>query len=356
MNLVKQNRATEMGLPGLGLRIFGWEPKIGSWVGGAIRWVGGVIASKVRPLPWVGKWMADNVESITGYLAQQAEDSLQYIGLNATLYTGNGNASDGLTSTELEKLNKWLPTFVAYAEALTDEVTKAFLLNDNKAMLTGLNAVLNKINAVQDHYAVTNELGLSDEANQQRQYVIYQSFYLIVSAISEGLKEKGLQLSSKEVTFPINQYDYRPLFSSTVVTSVTGDNYVLKTLSIGGGTKTPIDDKGDLISGGGVLNPTKPVTVKPGTGTTVPVQTVKPGTGTTVPVQTVKPGNGSTVPVQTVKPGNGSTVPVQTDNGTTANPTTETKKKYNWLWWLLAGYGGYKVVKAVAKDNKKSKK
>jgi len=319
MNLIRQNRATEMALPGLGLRIFGWEPKIGSWVGGAIRWVGGVIASKVRPLPWAGKWIADNVESITGYLAEQAEDGFRAIGLNAALYTGNGNASDGLTSTEREKLNKWLPTFVAYAEALTDEVTKAFSLTNTQAMLTGLNAVLNKINAVQDHYAVTNELGLSDEANQQRQYVIYQAFYLIVTAISEGLKEKGLKLSSKEVTFPINQYDYRPLFSSTTVTSVTGDNYVLSTSAIGGGTKLPVDK--NPINNGGVLTPT--------------------------------------TPVQTVKPGNGTMVPVQTDNGTTdvvANPTTEKKKNYNWLWWLLAGYGGYKVVKAVAKDNKKSKK
>lgn len=309
MNLVKQNRATEMTLPGLGLRIFGWEPPISRWVGGAIRWIGGVVASKVRIIPFIGKPIAGEIETLTDYVAQLAEDGLQAIGLNAVLT--NPQLSDDLNAVETEKLNKWLPTFVAYTDTLTDEVAKAFSLTNNQAMLTGLNAVLNKINAVQDHYAVTNELGLSDKANKQRQYVIYESFKLIVTVISTGLKEKGLKLSSKEVTFPINQYDYRPLFSSTIVTSVTGDNYVLSTSAIGGGTKLPVDN-------GGVLTPT--------------------------------------TPVQTVKPGNGTTVPVQTDNGTTANPATETKKKYKWLWWLLAGYGGYKVVKAVAKDNKKSKK
>lgn len=309
MNLVKQNRATEMTLPGLGLRIFGWEPPIGKWLGSAIRWVGGAVAGKLKIIPVIGNKLAGEVETLTEYVAKQTEDQLTAWGLNAVLT--NPQFSGDISNVEAEKLNKWLPTFKAYSEALTDEIAKAFSLTDHKAMLTGLNAVLNKINAVQDHYAVTNELGLSDEANKQRQYVIYESFKLIVTAISIGLKEKGLKLSSKEVTFPINQYDYRPLFSSTIVTSVTGDNYVLSTSAIGGGTKLPVDK-------GGVLNPTSPI--------------------------------------QTVKPGNGTTVPVQTDNGTTANPTTETKKNYKWLWWLLAGYGGYKVVKAVSKDNKKSKK
>lgn len=331
MNLVQQNKVTERhlpvvgsGMPGLGLRLFGWKVPVGRWVGGVVRYLGGIVAGEARKIPIIGNKIAGEIDSLTNFVAENIETGFQQIGMNGKIFAD----SDKLVSTELSPseeaiLNKWLEKFNPYVKNLTQEAVNALALTDNNAMLTGINAVLNKINAVQDHYTITQEAGLSENALQQRSYVIYQAFNLIVTAITKGLESKNLNLSTKEVTFPINQYNYMPLFSSSQVSTVTGENYVLG----GSGTKTEIPK-----TGGG-----KDVITLPGTVTTQPTKGQPVNTG----------GNTG------INPNTG--IPTTTDSNPVTTVTKEAKKVPSWLWWLLAGYGVYKIGKASG-NNKKSKK
>ncbi|QEE49650.1 hypothetical protein FUA48_08650 [Flavobacterium alkalisoli] len=331
MNLVQQNKTVERNLPaiamanvqGLGLRIFGWTPPIGDWIAGAVRYVGGAIAGRVRSIPFVGRAIADEIDSLTELAAQVIETRFTEWGLNARVFDSEGNyIGTELTESEKQILEQWLAVFKPYAENLTLEVVNALALTDTNAMLTGINAVLNKINAIQDHYNpdVTKTPGLSDNALKQRSYVIYQAFSLIVLAITEGLKSKNLNLTTKQVSFPMNQYNFMPLFSSSAITSVTGENYVLA----GSGTK-----------------PTKPI----GGGTDL--VTNVPGKVITEPVKVQPVNTGNTTTTNT----GGTTT---TDNTPATTAANETKKVPNWLWWVAGGALVYGISRA--RGSKKSKK
>src|SRR5690606_31354434 len=132
MDLVKQNLVTEKHLPGLGLRIFGKKIRLGKWVGDAVRYVGGAIANKVRPLGGIGRSLAGEIDSITNFVAENIETGFQYIGLNASI-TFNPDNGD-LSAQEQQILNKWLLLFTPYAESLAEEAVKALAMKDSKAM------------------------------------------------------------------------------------------------------------------------------------------------------------------------------------------------------------------------------
>lgn len=339
MNLVQQNRTTERNLPailgaqGLGLRIFGWKPPIGDWLAGAVRYIGGAIAGRVRAIPFVGRALADEIDSITEFVAQNIETGFQRIGLNATVV--DYHLEDDITSAEKQLLEQWLTVFKPYAENLTQEVVNALALTDTNAMLTGINAVLNKINAIQDHYnpEVTKTAGLSDNALKQRAYVIYQAFSLIVKAITEGLKSKNLNLSTKQVSFPMNQYNFMPLFSSSAITSVTGENYVLAGSGIKPGTSV-------IGSGKDILTPGKTITEP------VKLQPVNTGNSTTT-----NTGGATTTNTDSNNTGG---VPATTDNTPSTTAANETKKIPNWLWWVAGGALVYGISRT--RGSKKSKK
>ncbi|QEE49614.1 hypothetical protein FUA48_08470 [Flavobacterium alkalisoli] len=342
MNLVQQNRTVERNLPaiasgkqGLGLRIFGWTPPIGKWVGDAVRYVGGVIAGRVRAIPFVGRALADEIDSITEYVAQNIETGLQSIGLNANL-----SLKDELTLEETRILEQWLTQFKPYAENLTQDVANALALSDTTAMLTGLNAVLNKINAVQDHYnpEVTKTAGLSTNALRQRSYVIYQAFNLIVMAVTEGLKRKNLSLTTKEVTFPINQYNFMPLFSNSTISTVTGENYVLAS-----GSTKPTTKPGIELQPGGITT----LPVYPGGGI-IPKVPVNTG-GTPVTNVPTKEGTNTT----TDKGSDVIEAEVITDTSSDDVTNNTTGKKSNTTKVVLGGLLVVAIAIAASKASKK---
>ncbi|KGO84442.1 hypothetical protein Q763_01485 [Flavobacterium beibuense F44-8] len=224
MNLVKQGFYSPEQIPGLGLRIFGKKIRVGKWLGGVIRKVGDKMYHKLKG-SFLLAWLADDVQAGFNWVADQIDTSLVDSGLNGSILLPTVD----ITASEQQILNKWVLIFDPFAEKLLDEVDAALQLKDLKSVLVGINAVLNKIDAIQDHYNATTTVGLSANAMEQRNAYIYTVLEVVHNAAVKGLeKVKGsTTLAIKEVNFAINNYNFQPLFSQTPITTVISQNYVI---------------------------------------------------------------------------------------------------------------------------------
>lgn len=350
MNLIPTNNTGlaqyNQGLGFLGIKLGKWLKKGLDY---AVKIVGNAIKTYV---PIIGEELGNKWIK----MAQAWTASLeQYVdGLNGP--------SDGeITPYEAAILDDWLfYYFTPFLQSLVKSVTVAMELPSNSAKVVALNGVLNKINAVQDHYAVTDNEELSQNAKEQRQYLIYSSFQPIVEAVKLSVESLNINVSIVPVSFSLTSYDYTPLFTSSIVTTVKGDNFkintgTIKVLPTPGAfesvdftkwntKKPPVID---LTKNTGVVPPvTKPTTTLP--VVTPPIKV--PVTNPTVP-EVIPP---VTPPVTSpITPGSntGSSTKEETTN---FSPKTEKKTNTVYYWLGAALIAGAILVKSN-KDSKGKK-
>lgn len=255
---------------------------LGNAAGGIIKRAGGWLAGQVHQWTF-GLIGADRVQTwantLATYVNKVISDNLRQM---------------DLTSEEQGILNRWIDRQLnPFLVTLVKEIAQAVQLNSNPAKLAALNAVLNKIATIEEHYSNTGETGLSQYALEQRNYMIAVLLEPIYILVDEALKQINEPLSPVKVTFSPTNYNFQPLFDRTSVTQVQADNY-----KIGSGSSTPVKGgsstptKGNIpVKGGGVVteiptkggtpnapifNPFTPVTSNKGdkaTTTTNPVAT-----------------------------------------------------------------------------------
>ena len=325
--------------------------KLGKWLKKGLDYAVDVIGSAIKTyVPIIGgslseKWIK---------MAQAWTASLeQYIdGLN-------GVADGEVTPYEELILNDWLYYyFTPFLQSLVKNVASAMELPSNGAKIVALNGVLNKINAVQDHYAVADNEELSANAIDQRRYLIFSSFQPIVEAVKLSVESLNIDVSIVPVSFSLTSYDYSPLFTSSIVTTVKGDNFkintgTIKVLPTPGAfesvdftkwntKKPPVID---LTKNTGVVPPvTTPIT-------TVPVVTKPP-----IKVPVINPTAPEVIPPVTppvtlpTSPGNN---PGSSTKEETTNFSPKTEKKTNTVYYWL---GAALIAGAIlVKSNKDSK-
>lgn len=347
MNLVKRNSSELAAHYPQGLGFLGI--KLGRWAGKATRFLGGLVSRTVRQfVPLFGDDIGDYIDKIVGAWATSLEK------LN-----GLRGASDGeVTPAEEQQLDYWLNyEFSPYVENLIKEIASALSLPTIKSKIVALNAAMNKINAINAHYLVDATNGLSQNAREQRSYVVYQSLDPVVKTIQLGIASLNVAVDVVPVEFSINIYDFSPLFSASIVTVVQSENYRQKMI-LGTTKNTTI----------GTLNPIKtPWTVKP--VVTVPTTTTAPTTVIdtkkdttpvfTLPVSTpIKTG----VPVAT-QPTNVAT-PVETpvvnlpagSNSSTSESKTADEPKSKTGLYIGLGLLGAAVIAAAMRKKKEPRK
>lgn len=330
MSLVAYNRHRTLGLGvstnlmdygkinpnqlGLGLKLFGKKITLGSVAKGLVNRLVGFAASAVEvAVPGVGHDIANVMRDYGKQLAE-------LVGNHVDSWLNGPDTAYELTYSEEQIIKEWYPKFEAFVESLIKETGAALKLVDQNSLVTGLNAVLNKINAVQDHYIVTQTPGLSQQALDQRNYLIYEGLKVVHYALTEGVAslKDTTNLTSVQITFPINAYDFRPLFSSTIVTTVTGENYKVAT---GGTTKTPsLPVKNPSIpTNGGIKTG---VITKPGSGDggIIPAVPVNTGSTPTGSIPTKQGDKGTVTDSQSTE------TETTTTGGTTVNKSSNTKK------------------------------
>jgi len=311
MNLVPQQN-TGLALTnqiGLGFKLFGIKIPVGKWLKAGVNYVADRLrgAALSIPIPGVGSYLEDMIKSLQGKVNAFIDSKAWLNGLHG--------ASDGeVTPQEENILNNWLTSqFTPFVEGLFNEITLAMQLPTPLSQVIAINAVLNKIDGAQDFYAVDGQDGLSQNAIDQRQYLVAFALEPVFKAAQDAVKILGLNVTTTPVQFEMSAYDFTPLFTSTIVTVVNGENYVLKgsgtgsvkiigtTKPVKAGTVIDFNVSKDLIK--------RPTTVRtpsqPLPTTTAPIKTAVPVTvKQPTPVQTAVPVKQPTtpVPVQTAVP------------------------------------------------------
>jgi hypothetical protein len=355
MNLIPTNN-TGLAQYNQGLGFLGI--KLGKWLKKGMMYVGGIIESAIRTyVPFFGDDLGKGFIKVVQKWANAVEQYVDNTGLN-------GQADGEVTPYEALILDEWLQyQFAPFVEKLVKDIALAMGLPSNTAKIVALNAVLNKINAVNDHYAVNDNAELSQNAIEQKQYLIFTSFQPIVEAVKLSVESLNIDVSIVPVSFSLTSYDYTPLFTSSIVTTVKGDNFkinsgTIKFLPSPGGTFESIDFTKwntkkppviDLTKNTGVVPPVTTPT------TTVPVVTKPPikvpVTNPTVP-EVIPP---VTPPVTSpITPGNntGSSTKEETTN---FSPKTEKKTNTVYYWLGAALIAGAILVKSKEKDSKGKK-
>ena len=227
------------------------------------------------------------------------------------LLNGLRSAANGeVTPQEESILNNWLTSqFTPFVEGLLNDIALAMQLPKPISQVIALNAVLNKIDGAQDYYAVDGQDGLSQNAIDQRQYLVAFALEPVFKAVQKAVQVLGLKVTTKPVQFNISAYDFSPLFNTTIVTLVNSENYVLgNTIKFNGnpikaGTVIDFNISRDLIRK--PTNTTVSTPVKTPTQT-APIKTAVPVTQptTTAPIKTAAPVTQptTTAPVQTAVP------------------------------------------------------
>ncbi|ALM50318.1 hypothetical protein AMR72_16355 [Flavobacterium psychrophilum] len=366
MNIVKRNSSELAVYQPQGLGFLGINLK--KWAGKAIRFVGGIVERAVRSfIPLFGDDIAERIYKLVDSWANTLENAKP--GLNA--------ANDGeITAQEESILDYWLNyEFVPFVESLIQEVASAMTLPTNASKLIAFNAVLNKVAAVNAHYLVDGVVGLSQNAREQRSVVVYQSLDPVIRTVQLAVANSNMAVNIVPVEFNLNVYDFAPLFYSSIVTTVKGENYksstILRpvqgslvisqpfnpirggTISIGSQVKTPVSTP--VSTPTPATNPVKPVqTATP--VVTLPVKTpvITVPTQTTTPVSTPTPTPVATTPTPVETPV--VTLPTGSGNSSTNN-NAEPEKKSNTGLYIGLGLLGLAAAAAAlkGKDKKTSK-
>ncbi|MGQ2982112.1 hypothetical protein [Flavobacterium sp.] len=205
---------------GLGLRLFGKTIRVGKWLADA----GTYLVNKV----------CDTIDTFTLGLASGLTEKLrkQWIALVPAILAIDPakKVAPPYEPTTAEKaiLNAWLfDKFTPYVNSLAQAVGAASSITEPQAKLNALNAIENKVNLINDHYAVAETTGLSVDAQDNRQYLVYEGLRTIDEAIKAVIANMGVSVVQVPVTFKANTYSMAPLFTSTIVTTVEGNNYKL---------------------------------------------------------------------------------------------------------------------------------
>lgn len=330
MNLAKRNTGglAVYNAQGLG----GFWGFVGKWANKAVGALGKLVGGLAR------KWLPFGNE-IGGYIEKQSLT----LGSQLESWINGGSGSGGLngiedgnvTAAEEAILNNWLTYFSPYIEQLIIDISNALNLPTTNSKILALNAVLNKVNALNAYYLVDDVNGLSELARQQRSYVVFTSLDPIVKSVQLAVATIGVEADIVPIEFNINLYDFTPLFTTSIVATVKSDNYRLRglikpisTLPVGsidftGNVKLPIKNPIKTAAPTPVVTPTTtpvatttaPAPVK--TGNTPVFTFPAPTQVTTTPVvQTPVTTPVTTVPV--------ATTPVNTPVNNTTKESTET--------------------------------
>ncbi|RDI07051.1 LPXTG cell wall anchor domain-containing protein [Flavobacterium sp. AG291] len=302
----------------------GFWGKIGKWASKAVGYIGTKIAKKVD-----AGFLGDLFPELKGYIIQ----GTQYVQNQIEQWTSGMNGLRGvedgnITALEEAILNNWLPYFTLYAESLLDDVGNALNLPTLNSKLIALNAVLNKINALNAYYLVDDVEGLSQLAREQRSYVVYTSLDPIVKAVQMSIGTLGFDVEIVPIEFNINIYDFSVLFTSTIVTTVKSENYRKKGIRIA----APITSTAQ-IDFANVKLPVKTIVTNPvSTPATTTVATPVAVPTSNLPVFTI-PTNSSTTVTTPVATTTQVTTPVATtpvvETPTTTPPTSTTTTTNN---------------------------
>lgn len=349
MNLIPTNN-TGLAQYNQGLGFLGI--KLGKWLKKGMMYVGGIVESAIRTyVPIIGDDLGKSFITVVQKWANAVEQYVDKPGLN-------GTADGEVTPYEALILDDWLQyQFGPFVEKLIKDIAFAMGLPSNSAKIVALNAVLNKINAVNDHYAVNDNAELSQNAIEQKQYLIFTSFQPIVEAVKLSVESLNISVSIVPVSFALTSYDYTPLFTSSIVTTVKGENF-----KINGGVVKVLPNPGtfesvdfvkwnttkkppiDLTKNTGVVPPvTKPTTTLPVVIPPIKVPVTNPTTPVVIPPVTppvTVPGNNS-----------GSSTKEETTN---FSPTTEKNKNTKYYWLGAALIAGAILIKSN-KDSKSKK-
>jgi len=225
---------------GLGLRLFGKKITWRGLAAGLLRRAGSKLAAFIEmSVPIIGKEAGDFIESQINGLADKVE------GTDTTLQARI--AYNDITQAENNYLSIWLDNNLApFLQKLSQEIGFATNLK-GQAQVDAINAVLNKLNAIQAHFDSYKAPQLSTNAHTYQQALIYEMLKNVLTVAEEVLKRSGLSLEKVEVQVPFNQYSYAPLITSSSIAMVTGENYRIKSVgsgtaptTTGGITKNPI--------------------------------------------------------------------------------------------------------------------
>lgn len=377
MSLVKNSWGNALSVQqpqGLGFSIFGKKIKVGKWLGKAVGYIGGIVAGAASTfIPVFG-------EDVAGLIRQAVKEAIKALeespSLNGAYLNG---ADDGeLTDYETGIFNEWLPRFGTFTERLLIDVGDAMALPSANSQIIALNAVLNKIDGVQDHYTVSDKDVLSQNAIDQRSYLIWASLEPVYRAVQMAVATLGLDVEVVPVQFSITAYDFTPLFTTSIVTKINGQNYKLignapvkLPVSVTMPTK-PIFNIGNTLPtkrpAVNLSNTTKPTTlptttppIKTPIKTALPTTTNPVSTPAPTPATTVGNGDGTvTLPVSVpVNTGNNTpvTTPVteKTNEATTADPEKKGNGKFI-IGGVLLALGIYAVTRKKKKGTKPSNK
>jgi len=291
---IMQYKAPQSGLNGF------W----GRFLKGAINVIGVVVSDVAGRIPIVGDFLKREVETVISKATKWA-DAIQ-----------SRSASPNLTeptAAEQVILNAWLEKYKVWIAALTEEFGIAASKSTEAAKIAALNVILNKINTVLDHYDINETAGLSKNAVDTRFVILEETLRPIQDAIDNVVASFTGTVSTVSTTFNPASYSFQPLFASTPLISVTGDNYKVAGKSLS--TVKPIVNIGNvkpasnpLNTGGTIKNTTLPATVN--TPSTIPPVVSAPS-ATSVP-STIKTGEPaatvpSTTPATTVEDKKSST-------------------------------------------------
>ena len=287
----------------------GLNGRFGAWLSRKIKAVVTVVAAVVEvAVPIAGVFLADQIREFGNAFAE-----------SGTILNLRQAAPTLLEPTPAEQriLDAWLVKYQTWISDLANELGTAASKSTNAAKVAALNVVLNKINTVLDHYEINETTGLSKNAIETRISLIYETLKPINDAVEQLVSSLGT-VSTVSKTFNPASYSFQPLFASTTLVSVTGDNYVLasNTLPVNtvGGTKlgtstgvvktpvktTPVVNTPSTIPTTPVVSaPSAPVIGKVGdTPATVPSTTV--GTTPATVVVSKKSSTGKTIAVLAV--------------------------------------------------------
>ena len=361
MNIVKRNSSELAIYQPQGLGFLGI--KLGKWASKAVKFVGGIVTRAVKTfVPLFGEDIANWINQYVQKLATGLEQMSPL----------NGVADGEVTAQEERNLDYWMTyEFAPFVESLIQEVASAMSLPTNASKLIAFNAVLNKVAAINAHYLVDAVDGLSQNAREQRSFVVYQSLDPVIRTVQLAVANSNMAVNIVTVEFNLNVYDFAPLFYSSIVTTVKGENYKSSitvrpiqgslivsqpfnpirggTINIGSQVKTPVSTP--IATPTPATNPVKPVQTSTPV-VTLPVKTpvITVPTQTTTPVKTPAPTPVATTPTPVETPV--VTLPTGSGNASTGN-NTEPEKKSNTGLYIGLGLLGLAAAAAALKGKDK---
>jgi len=282
----------------------GW---FGRFVKGVIQVVGAVVKDVASRIPIAGEYLAKQTQNAMNWASDET-DTWAFRGAQPLAEP---------TAAEQSIINFWINNkYKVWIAALTEEFGIASSKSTEAAKIAALNVILNKINTVLDHYDINETAGLSKNAVDTRFVILEETLRPIQDAIDNVVASFTGTVSTVSTTFNPASYSFQPLFASTPLISVTGDNYKVAGKSLS--TVKPIVNIGNvkpasnpLNTGGTIKNTTLPATVN--TPSTIPPVVSAPSAPSAPSVPSVP---------STIKTGE----PAATVPSTTPVTTVDTKK------------------------------